>query len=784
MNLNKRRYRGSIHRWSYVGGGSPAIFTMTSSVTSTSATGRQSDNNTLASTAGTLSMLAHVVSTTGPHPITDDSKYRVYGGGVQTRTTIGGQQSVTNSPVIYRIGRYKSKGSKVMNGLGSSGVPTAQRFLLNSAYATELVSLNRKYTNFTGDFRHADYSGMLERLGAALGVYATHGTLTWEELRNGAALNVRALGMYDDPVAATANTVFVPRTASLQDAKGTFCAIVGVANACGSCVATDVVHVDANTNAPQISVTDGEELAFGCLHATRILLSIMSKSDVGALGAYAFFKGLHQAVTVVGHTDEGGVMRDVLREGSFAPPHGGVYVGNYREFGGLPIPMAGSLASFECLVDGCALMSAAAVAIAAPVTTYKGRTFPFTSTVKGAVYGDGSHNEGDATDAAYHAKVLALECGEFAVSYAAELGRLLNVGDGGAADAAAHLQNAFGLLSRRVTASRHLAYKVVAPYYWVEPTTLYKSVPNTGAACAAGYGPLVGVGDTGAMNYFERHSVVRSGTDRSTVVAEYRSARTCGAIMHHQLNPNDGLAAFVPRQAMYDGFVMRGGPDEAIATTMQRSGSLADYVWRRGDAGVPAPAEAMYVGGTIGFSVKHGAFDDNLDFTPTCVKTGAELIACPEVHVTATAPVRVGLMGVGDRPRSVRRSRTLAAVGLTTARAMRFGGMVEDADVMPIGNCAPVMAMPATACVEAVKAVGAEYDAPETCRDQAGPPAARVTAMQPGRIAPPGAGRQIQARAEPAQTTPGAVAADAAAADDSGAPTTAADAATGAPPST
>jgi len=565
-------------------------------------------------------------------------------------------------------------------------VRIGQRFRLNEAVEQELSGISRKYSNFSGKFEFADFSAMLEVLSAGVACYSLYGSLNHNDMMAGMPLSIRALSTYDDPVGASEKSIFIPRSVSTTYSRGTFSALVCAANMVGTTVATDVVHLDANSNSPVVTMVDGAELALGCYDAIRLLLGVMEDSQAGAMGVYAVTRGIHVAMTVVAHTDEGGYMRKVFRSEAFAPSFGGIYAQKERTYCGIPFPSKERYSSFIALTDGMALATAGLVANCDPLIEYKGRWYP-------TIYGAGElsrcnsvkANEDSANNIGMK---IASTCGTFSTMYAEELARLFGIMAGDVGPVVAHMQACFNWAGG--SGDRHLAYTSVAPFYWIEPTSLFKVKGADTIAVREGYGTLVGVFETSAMPYFEGLAVVNAGSESSSIIAGFRGARTCGAVLHHAQNVNNGLGAIVIRQASAISFAHRGGTDEPIDASMQRSAPLSDYLWGRGDAGVPAPSELLYTDKAIGLIVQHGKFDHvNFEYKSSGIADQRELASNIMVKLTTNTPAYYGIKKMYDRPRKMLHSRSMAVAALETVKGMFAGGHRTGGDSLALSFSAP-----------------------------------------------------------------------------------------------
>jgi hypothetical protein len=639
--------------------------------------------------SSTESILSGAVIGTGATVITGRENYRCYYGTIAAQVPIDGQLQTTNNTVIYRISARSDTAAQVMRLTPTHGeLGMLQRFRYNAEVSSELAGLNRKYTNFSPRFEYGDLSGLVARLSQGLQTYSLFGALSFEQLRGPNQATIRALGTLDDPIQATPSALFLPRSSTIESANATFSAIVAAATACGCTVVTDVLAVNQN-NAPQLLVFDNADLAVGIVHALRILVHMMNMCGAGAEAALALTVGAHMAGTVVGHTDEGAYTRDVLREVRFAVPHGGVVGAGWEKYGGLPVPNRSSFSTFTTLGDSILLTTAAAVAIADPLVTFHGNKFPTVVTTDTVDVGNGTSQEGNLDCQVSIASKIAACAGEFPLQYAKLLCRIMSVGEEHAAEAAAVLTQAIGSLATRGT--RHTRFTVVAPFYWIEPTPLFKrDIAPDMAANAEGYGQLCAVEMQREMGYFEKVEVKQRSTNATAMAVKFKSARLCGMILFHQNNARDGLANFVIRGMTGESMMMRGGVNEQPFTSVLANRDMGDYVWQRGDGGVPAPAEMCYTeprGMTIiakNCSMNMQTFQLRSNFL---VK---ENIDTAKVRLTCQTPSFWMCGALNDRPRRVIRSRNAAAIALDSIRYHSMVGHMTGGEYFAHVNAPPV----------------------------------------------------------------------------------------------
>lgn len=270
---------------------------------------------------------------------------------------------------------------------------------------------------------------------------------------------------------------------------------------------TDAVGLVNDTKQVKLPTFDPRDFPAAAQDALRILGGNMEAAQAGCLFAYALARGLHQGVSVVGHADEGGVIRDVMLSGGFTTPYGGV-LHNQTASAVLPLMSGNSVRAFAGWVDSIALATAAAVAAADPGTLLEGNWFP-TVLSAGELSPDGTPTSAD-TDAAEQLSNLRQDISRFSQRYVVSLGKLFGV-EGTMGDPAKHLTLAAGCLQH----SRHLAYSLVSPYFWIEPTSLIPAdlVERRGDHFG---GASVSTGDTATEPMFEE--VRTNSTDHDTVV--------------------------------------------------------------------------------------------------------------------------------------------------------------------------------------------------------------------------------------------------------------------------
>lgn len=628
---------------------------------------------------------AVVTAHTAGH-LTGTSNFRRYAGSITTSSRIGGNSDVDVKSVMYEVGRRSATSASFFEIEKSYAFRTAQTVAVNDIVKTELLAFNKKFTNFTGVFEYMDLSALGYTLASAVAKYTVTGTLSCDEIRSGAPISIRAVHTRADPVSAAASSVFIPRNAAIDSSGGAFAALCAATNAWGATVFTDVLEVDGN-NSPVIYEVSNNELALGCVYGLRILLSLYDSCGAGPIMAFAVTKGFHQSLSVVGHTDEGSYTRDVLRARAFNSPSGGIFMEGVRAYVGLPMPQLESQTSFRTLTDSILLATAGLVAIAAPLTEVEGRMYPVVYASRATKLSSaGDDVTAVAADAIDLANQIANNCGDFASAYVTGLGVLFGV-SGDVDQAAQFMVASYGSVAARITSRaaaepdvtvnqlcRHLAMTTVAPYFWIEPTSLFHDVFPNSAANLAGYGYVTPVGGKVSMPMFESLGVVEERGSFMTMGHSWRTARTNALIMHLVGDRQGGLAALVPKQFVQDKVHMPGGTG-LVSTKRSAGNDVAAYLWGRGQSPLPAPAEFIYLGAKMGSMVKvHGDIDfTDMMISPTHFPNRIELES-EMVNFVTSRPSEITTGGSNTYTRKVCRARTHAVTSLANARAVLASG--------------------------------------------------------------------------------------------------------------
>lgn len=637
------------------------------------------------------SFLASVLAQPRGGTIGTHATYRRYKSNVRTSATLGGNEDSRMTQILYEVGRVHANKGQALARPPDNAVLIDAAYPTASALAEDFVGLAKKFTNFSASFEFSALAGVVERLARGLAAVSVFGEVTSTDLRAGRALNVNALGTYDGPVNSLVNTVFIPRLVNSALTGDVFAVLVNAVAGEGANVATDVVELDAITRQPIIPFIDAAGLPRAIVDALRLLGANMIASDQGPLFALAFTRGLHRVLSVVGHTDEGGITRDLLRTGHFGVPFGGIHYG-LETYAGIPALSSNNQMDVSAFTDSLALTSAALVAHCDPGEVYDGRWLPtfYLGTSADDITGrPGDDQEGTANMANRNRAQLLSGVPKFSASYVPALGRLF-AADGNPSVAMSFFNASSSQLGMD---PRHLRYASVSPWFWIEPTSL---LPHDFAGTIAeeeGFASHGGRDATRTKLAWEDIAAAGPGdTSFSGYHVTFRSARTAWFFLHWLGNPSNGLGAISVRQLDPNGIV-HPGPNAAnpqVRDRVEAGDPWTGYLWTRGQSPFPAPSELLNLSGTVGFFVKHVTFDDEGIPFVEHVPTRNEFL---DTSITIAVGRPVGLPnGASNNPGAdVRRAKTRASRELSaaSARARLFGR--PDVSEMATLTTAPTM---------------------------------------------------------------------------------------------
>jgi len=527
--------------------------------------------------------------------IPDDNTFRRYRAGVFAQYPDHGSQSAVGRSIFYEVGRRYKKARDALAPPSESAMPIDCSVDINPAEAANFEGLARRFSNFSPQWQKMDLTAIVERLAMGVASAATYGSIDTGALRGGSPTRVVALGTLDSPQTASISSVFIPRTVDTVGNDSVFAVLTAAANGCGASVTTDVLRLDANTNQPVVPGVGGPAFATACVEALRVLGANMETSGAGDLFAYAVTRGVHRVVSVVAHTDEGGFMRALLRHDRFRVPSGGINQA-LRHYPALPALASTSIAAQAAWVDAIALKTAAAVAHCDPLVPGAGGLYP---SVFSSAHGDlapaGTVDPSpDDADARAVGRQIAGDLGRFAPLYMGALRSVFGLSTSSGVAESHFCTVGARALEQSGGVDRHLKFKTVAPYFWVEPTSLLAHDQFGTPAEAEGYGARVTPGCERAESCFEQFSMLEKGSSANhmTVAFKMRSARTSALVSLMASAP--APLADIKLFQFDDSSILLPGDQGPTAGTVSAKHVAADplssYLWARGQSCFPAPA--------------------------------------------------------------------------------------------------------------------------------------------------------------------------------------------------
>lgn len=639
-------------------------------------------------------MLAGVIADPRGGRIDGNNVYRRYKSTIRTSSTIGGNTDHRLTQISYEIGRAIGTKGQALSRVREEDLRVDASYPTPHVLAEDFAGLMKKYSNFSSTFEFSSLGGIVERLGRGLAAASVFSDVDSADLRGGRVPIIHSLGSYDGPASAMTSTVFIPRLVNTNITGDVFSVLVDAITGEGGCIATDVLELDAVTRQAIVYTIDSMALPRAIVDALRILGSNMIAADQGPLFALCLTRGIHRVLSVVGHTDEGGVTRDLLRCGAIGTPFGGIHPG-LEPYSGIPALSTNALPQLSAYVDGIALTTAALVTHCDPGLMLNGEWFP--TFYLGTDANDPTVRPGDSAVgtpamAARNRAQLLGTLSTFSDLYTNALGQLF-------AASGNHVlaSNVFCTASTQLDRDpRHLRYPSVAPWFWIEPTSLLPANYLGTRAESEGAGSFGGKSSTVTLPaWTDIRAEGISDTTFSSYVATMKTARSAKFLLHWLDHPDNGLGAITIRQMDPNGIIHPGAcaTDPQVRDRIEANRSIADYLWARGQSPFPAPSELMNLSCTVGFLVKHVTFDDEGHITLEHVPTQNEFLDC---HITVTVGhprgISTGASNYVDS--TVRRAKTHAAreLSASSARARAYGTV--DVHALPILTSAPTMRAP------------------------------------------------------------------------------------------
>ncbi|QIJ70038.1 capsid protein [Eimeriavirus sani] len=547
------------------------------------------------------------------------------------------------------------------------------------AYIEKLANVAPRHTA-KPSWTFFDFSGMITTLGAWLAAISWKKDASLGSFIDISKFEAHPISAIPDMNSLAEDCVFISQTVTGGRDSGAFWVLAAAARVCGAEVYTERVILATN-NAPWVKDIGGTQLAADIVTSLSILAELYDQSGHGAAFAFCLAKGLHSVNSVVAHSDEGGLMRDILREMRCPRPYGGLPEHSPMSSGIAVLPESRRYSSLVRLVDSWSLLSAACFAQSIPMRTLAGgQVRP--ALVEGcpdfdpAVYdalsrkrSDGLTTDEDiaAMQNMREAHAAALEnCftnleGDFLQGFIPCLSEVFGVapGVGGTEDVTVW----FGQMSRSVFEepdNRHLLKNsVLSPFFWIEPTTILSSDCCGSEAERHGWGSWGCYPQKVEEKMFPRLRVTACRRDQCTLVMEFdgaRKAKWISALRAAKGKPLEGARFSVVNA---DSLVMIGATSQGTDPRMalQNRCSILEYLWTRGQSSLPHPAEFVHTDNLVKltFNTWNKSVDDYYSSFPEI----DELQDCP-LQLTFLPP---GLSGYGASNVDNRRERFTRTTG-------------------------------------------------------------------------------------------------------------------------
>jgi hypothetical protein len=390
-------------------------------------------------------------------------------------------------------------------------------------------------------------------------------------------------------------------------------------------------------------------------------------------------------------------MRDVFRRRSYAVPFGGIYNWKDALHPGLPMPNLNNKNTFVCLVDSILLGSAGLVALCDPLVTYDGEFYPtIFSSSTGLPEDDpiADNNEATVHEIKSNALRIGMSFPQFSDIYCRSLGDLFHTKSSNkqamlflnrSCDDLVEAIQRVDTVAAISAICRHLKPRIVSPYYFVEPTSLFHTdFVATNDAVIHGFGYVVGIKGEVKKRAFEEFEAKKFDCNNYILSAKLRSSRTSALLIHLQNHVRDGLAFIKPIQFMVTKMTSTGL--DTRSSTARGNYDIDKYLWGRGQSCIMAPSELMYTGKSITCLVMQSSFDSrDLTYRRNHIPS-LDDIGDMEITMSCTNPVAID---DGDLSAWIRRrnnARNVCTRALDSAREFVGSSMPTGGELLYIGE--------------------------------------------------------------------------------------------------
>lgn len=609
---------------------------------------------------------------------------RRYTSDLQMRTFTDGKGHYSSLNICYEIG-YRGDVSTTRSGFKGNewrGWLVAPKAHGDNVYNTPeavkaaLVEVKPKHA-FIPSWETFNFDGIVYVLGAMLSTLSVYPDLRSSEFMAIKDMRVRGVNQSHDMHAVMdTGAVFIHNGFSALGRGNALWTMVLAANIAGSTAVLLTADCDGN-GAPVCQDLAGRYLVEGVQACLATLGGIYSIAGLGDVFGVCLTKGMHTVMTVVGHSDEGGFMRDVLRCGGFSAPFGGIPQ-HIAIAAGIPLVDGGSFGQIVGLVDSILLATAALVAHCDPTDEHDGDIFPTVLKAQGEPVTGVTIAQGWAKE---HQSGLLYPFENFSELYAEGLSKLFGLASSANGQKGATiLTSSFSAMcadKNPANLSRHLQFPVVAPFYWVEPTTILPSKFLGTRAEEGGVGSLVGWNECIERPFLPS---ARASGAVDIFLSEWniawRSLRTWPGYLFLSGHRKDGAGFLQMKGFDSESIVLSKITPEEIYSIKKNRGHVdpGDLCWVRGQCKIPHPAEALNIDGTLALSILHREMDRDRNAREVRHIPRGEIIHKTMVTFTCSslACIANGKIGVENYCIQRERSRGVRALELCRSMSQQF----------------------------------------------------------------------------------------------------------------
>lgn len=501
---------------------------------------------------------------------------RVYEGNLAIQSMRNNNTAISSAAVRYVFSRNVDMCNRIsanneIENIDDGAPDTAWRRseISNSRMQQALA----KFSEYAFSYELADFGGLAFYLAAHLSYDSFHGNISLAHLSHNIVPRVTLLKTTEYADVRLMNSVYLPGALVEHDASA-FMVLVYACAGLNVEVKTDQAGAAILRSPARYST---EAVRHGTWRALQMLSHNAEIDKAGVIIDFAIFCGFNACTTLCGHTHEGAWLRRVVRTVRFRRPSGMVVApaAGDQVVTHWMIPSGGERSTSATMVDSVIAVGAATFSLVDPGVK-----------VAGEYHATVLHAAGESEDD--WQREHAADLPTLVASVAEEWSRAFFQCCGGVAceaSVAALLIDAAGHAD--LAHDHHLRYQTIAPFYWVEPTTIVTKSCHGGVKDGAPGAPLAYVGDSGTRVKLNC-DVERFGA--STIATFHdRGARYNPWIVSCFVHPQDGLGAAVFVDVNVDSLTCAGVPDVEAGVVDRRP--VGDFLWSHGDCQLPAPSE-------------------------------------------------------------------------------------------------------------------------------------------------------------------------------------------------